>query len=240
MILQLPGGPAHSEFRLAKLLAAVRAVVPGIRAIASRYLHLVDCAAALTGPERERLSALLTYGPLYQPGDPSGQWLLVAPRFGTTSPWSSKATDIAQVCELAQVRRIERGVRFHLDSPTPLSAGQLQAAGAVLHDRMTECVLLAESRFEELFGHGRPQPLRRIGRDAGSLTAANADLGLALSADEIEYLSHSFGRLGRDPTDVELMMFAQANSEHCRHKIFRAGWRIDGVDQAKSLFDMIR
>jgi phosphoribosylformylglycinamidine synthase len=240
VILQLPGGPAHSEFRLTKLLDAVRAVVPAVRGIASGYLHLVDAGGALSAAERERLEALLTYGPRYSADAPPGQWLVVAPRFGTTSPWSSKATDIARVCELAQVRRIERAVKVHLDAAAPLSEAELLAAGSVLHDRMTECVLLDESRFADLFGHGQPQPLRRIARDAASLGAANASLGLALSADEIEYLTLSFGRLGRDPTDVELMMFAQANSEHCRHKIFNAQFTVDGAAQELSLFGMIR
>ncbi|MFO1503836.1 MAG: phosphoribosylformylglycinamidine synthase [Steroidobacteraceae bacterium] len=239
MILQLPGGPAHSDFRLAKLLDAVRAAVPGVRAIASRYLHLVDCATPLSDAERERLVALLTYGPRYTGGEPTGQWLVVAPRQGTTSPWSSKATDIAQVCELPQVRRIERGVRFHFEAG-PLTQAQLTAAGAVLHDRMTESVLLDEAGIAALFDHGQPQPLRRVARDVLSLKAANAELGLALSGDEIEYLTQSFGRLGRDPTDVELMMFAQANSEHCRHKIFNAEFTVDGAAQPLSLFGMIR
>jgi phosphoribosylformylglycinamidine synthase len=240
VILQLPGGPAHSQFRLAKLLDAVRAAVPGVRAISSGYLHLADCDSTLSASEHERLTALLTYGPRYEASEPCGQWLLVAPRPGTTSPWSSKATDIAQVCELPQVRRIERGVRFHLDAATPLSSAEREAAGAVLHDRMTECVLLDEAGFALLFEHGAPQPLRRIARDVASLTAANAKLGLALSAEEIQYLCHSFGRLERDPTDVELMMFAQANSEHCRHKIFNADFTVDGAAQPLSLFGMIR
>jgi phosphoribosylformylglycinamidine synthase len=240
MILQIPGGPAHSDFRLAKLLNAVRAAVPGARRLASRFLHLVDCQTALDGATRQRLQALLTYGPRHAADQPSGRWLLVAPRAGTISPWSSKATDIAQVCGLSQLRRIERGIRFYLDSDGALSDAELIRAGAVLHDRMTECVLLHEAQFEALFQHGSPQPLRTIARSVGSLRAANGELGLALSDDEIEYLATSFDRLGRDPTDVELMMFAQANSEHCRHKIFNATFTIDAAPQEKSLFAMIR
>ena len=240
MILQIPGGPAHSDFRLAKLLGAVRAVVPGLRRLASRFVHLVDCDVAPDSLAQQRLQALLTYGPRHTADQPAGQWLLVAPRAGTISPWSSKATDIAHVCGLSQLRRIERGVRFYLEAAGTLSEAALIRAGVVLHDRMTECVLLHEAQFDTLFQHGQPQPLRAIARNVESLRAANGALGLALSDDEIEYLASSFGRLGRDPTDVELMMFAQANSEHCRHKIFNATFTIDGARQENSLFAMIR
>ena len=242
MILQLPGGPAYSDFRLAKLLTALSGAVPAVRGVRGQYLHMADCSAPLTPPELERLRALLTYGPRYETvsAPTVGSWLVVAPRPGTTSPWSSKATDIARVCGLASVRRIERGVRFVLDADRPLTEQQLRAAGDLLHDRMTESVLLQEGQIESLFVHGEPQPLRTVGRDVAALRAANAELGLALNADEIEYLAGSFARLGRDPTDVELMMFAQANSEHCRHKIFNARFTVDGVQQDHSLFAMIR
>ncbi|HXC59229.1 MAG TPA: hypothetical protein VN645_07925, partial [Steroidobacteraceae bacterium] len=240
MILQISGGPAHSDFRLAKLLNALRSATPGVRKLASRFLHLVECDAPLDADARTRLEALLTYGPRHSAEQPAHQWLLVAPRPGTISPWSSKATDIAQVCGLAQVRRIERGVRFYLEAGDVLSEADLVRAGALLHDRMTECVLLQEAQFGALFQHGQPQPLRTIARSVESLRAANRELGLALSDDEIEYLAHSFGRLGRDPADVELMMFAQANSEHCRHKIFNASFIIDGAPQERSMFSMIR
>ncbi len=171
---------------------------------------------------------------------PPGQRLLVVPRPGTTSPWSSKATDIAWVCDLASLRRIERGVGFHVDAAAALDAAQLTRIAALLHDRMTEAVLLEDEDVAHLFASERPRPLRSVPRALASLTQANAGLGLALSADEIDYLHTNFERLGRDPTDVELMMFAQANSEHCRHKIFNADFAIDGVPQEKSLFAMIR
>jgi phosphoribosylformylglycinamidine synthase len=233
VVLNLPGGPAHSASRITKLLAQVQAVEPAVRAMASRFLHLVDSDGALDGAETARLQALLTYGPSYSSDAPPGQKVLVVPRPGTTSPWSSKATDIARVCDLTSLRRIERGVSFHIDAPVSLDAGQLRRIGALLHDRMTEAVLLEDEDIARLFASDPPRPL-------ASLTAANASLGLALSPDEIEYLRASFERLGRDPTDVELMMFAQANSEHCRHKIFNSSFTIDGVPQEKSLFAMIR
>jgi phosphoribosylformylglycinamidine synthase len=240
VILNLPGGPAHSASRIAKLLAQVQAVEPSVGAMASRFVHLVDSDRALDGAETARLQALLTYGPRYSSDVPHGQRLLVVPRPGTTSPWSSKATDIAKVCDLTSLRRIERGICFHLDAPAPLDATQLQRIGALLHDRMTEAVLPDDEDIAKLFVSEQPRPLRTVPRTQAGLAIANTSLGLALSADEIEYLRENFERLGRDPTDVELMMFAQANSEHCRHKIFNASFTIDGVPQEKSLFAMIR
>ncbi len=240
MILQLPGGPAHSDFRISKLLAQLQAVVPAVRGVASRFMHLVEVSRALDAAELARLQALLTYGPHYVADAPRGEQLLVVPRPGTTSPWSSKATDIAQVCDLAPVHRIERGVNFHLDAAEPLRAADLDRVAGLLHDRMTEAVLRNGDAVEQLFATEPPRPLRSVSRALGDLTLANAAMGLALSADEISYLHASFERLGRDPTDVELMMFAQANSEHCRHKIFNADFAINGVVQEKSLFAMIR
>jgi phosphoribosylformylglycinamidine synthase len=241
VILQLPGGPAHSPFRIAKLLTQLQAVVPAVRSLASRFLHLVDSDRALDGAETAKLQALLTYGPRYASAEaPIGQRLLVVPRFGTTSPWSSKATDIAQVCDLTSLRRIERGVEFYVDASAALDAEQLAKVAALLHDRMTETVLLEGDDVARLFTSEKPRPLRSVSRKLESLAEANKTLGLALSADEIEYLHVNFERLGRDPTDVELMMFAQANSEHCRHKIFNADFSVDGVPQEKSLFAMIR
>jgi phosphoribosylformylglycinamidine synthase len=240
VILRLPGAPAHSDFRLEKLLGQLRAIDPGVRALASRHVHLVDCSAPLDGVELGRLRALLAYGPRVVAGEPAGHLLLVAPRPGTTSPWSSKATDIVQVCGLDKVRRIERGVVFHVDVPSLLPGAALQRLAGPLHDRMTEAVLADEAAVEGLFAHAAPRPLSLVGRDIPSLRAANASLGLALNEEEIAYLAENFARLGRDPTDVELMMFAQANSEHCRHKIFNARFVIDGVPQPHTLFDMIR
>ena len=240
VILRLAGGPAHGEFRLAKLLTQVRAAAPAVRGIVSRFVHLVDCRREPTSAERARLAVLLTYGPRYAASAPAGRQLLVVPRPGTISPWSSKATDIALVCGLDWLRRIERAVSFHLETAAALAPEDLGRVAALLHDRMTEAVLYADADVEQLFLEREPRPLRQVSRALAALRAANAELGLALSADEIEYLHLNFGRLGRDPTDVELMMFAQANSEHCRHKIFNAAFTVDGVRQPDSLFAMIR
>ncbi|MGH8260062.1 MAG: phosphoribosylformylglycinamidine synthase, partial [Steroidobacteraceae bacterium] len=245
-MLSLPGAPDLTAFRLAKLLSRLTALDPRIEALSARFVHFVDSARELSGAEHRVLAQLLTYGPREQgPAEsPEGQLLLVVPRPGTVSPWSSKATDIARVCGLEAVRRIERGVAYLVRSSARLEPAALVSAAAALFDRMTESVLLDPSAAAVLFEHDAPRPLRTValppGRERAALEAANADLGLALSADEIDYLAAGFGRLGRDPTDAELMMFAQANSEHCRHKIFNARWIIDGSERAESLFEMIR
>jgi phosphoribosylformylglycinamidine synthase len=243
-MIELPGAPAVSDFRIAKLRPALEARHPGIGAVAARYVHFVDIARPLTAPEHALLERLLTYGPR-EPADApriAGAEVVVVPRFGTISPWSSKATDIAHVCGLGAVRRIERGVVWTLATPSAPSADALRSLAAPLFDRMTETVLLDRAEAARLFAHEPARPLRTVslatGRDA--LVRANTELGLALSEDEIDYLVKNFAALKRDPTDVELMMFAQANSEHCRHKIFNADWLIDGQKQPKSLFAMIR
>jgi phosphoribosylformylglycinamidine synthase len=242
-MLTLSGAPAVSEFRLAKLLAALRERVTQVTGLDARYVHFVDVESEPSAEERGVLESLLRYGPAAPEARPDGETLLVVPRFGTVSPWSSKATDIAHVCGLAAVRRIERGVAWFVDSTQPLTDAAWAAVGALVHDRMTESVLRDASEAEALFSHASPQPLRTVPMlegGAAALEAANAELGLALSGDEIEYLDAAFRELGRDPTDIELMMFAQANSEHCRHKIFNADWIVDGERSAKSLFGMIR
>ncbi|HTQ36203.1 MAG TPA: phosphoribosylformylglycinamidine synthase [Steroidobacteraceae bacterium] len=239
VILRLTGGPAHGDFRLARLLVQLRAAAPAVRGLASRFVHLADCRREPTAAEHARLAALLTYGPRYSAAAPAGGQLLVVPRPGTISPWSSKATDIALVCGLDWLRRVERGVSFHLDADRALTREELARVAALLHDRMTEAVL-EEADVARLFDDGEPRPLAQVPRSLAALAQANTGLGLALSADEIQYLHDSFERLGRDPTDVELMMFAQANSEHCRHKIFNAAFTVDGVPQPHSLFAMIR
>jgi phosphoribosylformylglycinamidine synthase len=240
VILHFPGGPAHSDFRLAKLLPRLRTAVPSVRGVASRFLHLADCARAPDAGQRALLAALLNYGPRHAADAPPGVRLLVVPRPGTISPWSSKATDIARVCGLDWLTRVERGVCFHIDAPAPLAATELRLLGALLHDRMTEAVLGEADDPAVLFAASGPRALATVPRALDSLTRANQTMGLALSEDEIAYLHESFTRLGRDPTDVELMMFAQANSEHCRHKIFNATFTLDGAPQDKSLFAMIR
>jgi phosphoribosylformylglycinamidine synthase len=242
-MFSLLGAPALSQFRLDKLLQLLRARNSRVSAVSSRLVHFVDATQALSESELELLGKLLTYGPRPHLQAERGQRLLVTPRLGTVSPWSSKATDIAHVCGLGAVRRLERGTVYFIDAATALSSQELRDAGALLHDRMTESLWVDTLDPEGLFHDGAPRPLRvvALGRDGhAALARANAEWGLALSNDEIDYLVAAFGRLGRDPTDVELMMFAQANSEHCRHKIFNAEFLIDGEKMPASLFDMIR
>ncbi|HEY8606558.1 MAG TPA: phosphoribosylformylglycinamidine synthase [Noviherbaspirillum sp.] len=248
-MLILPGSNALSAFRTQRLLTQLQAVEPGIVGISGRYLHFIDAAAEPGRDDVARLDALLTYGEPSVAAD-GGEEFVVIPRFGTISPWASKATDIARHCGLAQVRRIERGVSYRVQLKSGLLGGAKklseQAArevAALLHDRMTETVLRDAREATGLFRELEALPLEYVDVVAGgreALVRANADLGLALSDDEIEYLLKAFNDAGRNPTDVELMMFAQANSEHCRHKIFNAEWTVDGVAQDKSLFAMIK
>jgi phosphoribosylformylglycinamidine synthase len=239
-MLQLPGARALSAVRIAKLLARLGTLEPAVRSLDARFIHFVDTARPLELAERQILQQLLTYGPRADSGtaDANGETVLIVPREGTISPWSSKATDIAHVCGLTAIRRIERGIEYRLRDMQPLGPERLAALAPVLFDRMTEMVLFNPEHAQRLFGHAAPKPLVQVDRD--TLESANRELGLALSADEISYLVRSFQRLARQPTDVELMMFAQANSEHCRHKIFNADWIIDGRKRDESLFDMIR
>jgi phosphoribosylformylglycinamidine synthase len=242
-MLILPGAPALSDFRLSKLLAALDGRRHSVTGLAARFVHFVDVARPLDDAEQRILEALLRYGPHLPERPERGDLVLIVPRPGTTSPWSSKATDIAHVCGLDVVRRIERGTAFFLDGAAPLKHEVLTALAPLLHDRMTEAALFELEAAGALFTHAAPAPLATIdllARGRAALEDANGTLGLALSADEIDYLLASFRRLERNPTDVELMMFAQANSEHCRHKIFNAAWTIDGERREQSLFDMIR
>ena len=248
-MLILRGAPALSAFRLDKLAQKLAVIDPGIRIQHTEYLHFAELRAPLT-PEREAILArLLHYGPaIEEAGHVAGdaqaaQLLLVVPRPGTISPWSSKATDIAHNCGLDEVERLERGTAYYLVLPALLTPGQHAEVRALVHDRMTESVLAEPDQAAQLFRHATPAPLGAVdvlggGREA--LAAADRTLGLALADDEIDYLVESFTALGRNPNDVELMMFAQANSEHCRHKIFNASWSIDGQPQPHSLFGMIR
>jgi len=241
-MLRFRGSPALSPFRLEKLLAMLRQAVGVVTGLRTEFVHFVDGVVAVH--ERELVDRLLTYGSAAAENPPHGAPLfLVVPRPGSISPWSSKATDIAHNCGLQRIRRIERGIAYYLDCARPLTDGELAALGPLLHDRMTEAVLGPTDDPAVLFAQTKPTPLTTVdvlggGHDA--LTTANRALGLALSDDEITYLLDSFQRLTRNPTDVELMMFAQANSEHCRHKIFNADWIIDGAGQARSLFAIIR
>ena len=237
-LLVLPGPPAFSAFRLAKLLEQVRGPVPGANAVYGEFVHVLSLVEPLTKEQRGVAEALLVYGPRTNLPARVGEYALtVLPRPGTISPWSSKATDIFQICGLTNILRVERGVRFYVGGNA-----DPHAIAPALHDRMTQCVVF-DSDYSGLFASHVPQPLQTVpfsreGRAA--LERANAELGLAISDDEIDYLVRAYAQMRRDPTDVELMMFAQANSEHCRHKIFNARWTVDGEPQPHSLFDMIR
>ena len=243
-LLTLPGSVALSPFRIDKLRAGLK---PGLRDAArleARFVHFVLLASAPDDAERRVLERILTYG-TPAAGAPQGELRLVLPRFGTVSPWSSKATDIARNCGLAKVIRLERGIAFHvaMKDGGPLRPKVDRAIAEAIHDRMTETVVGSLEEATRLFERHEPRPLSTIPLAAGgraALVKADAEMGLALAPDEIDYLAENFGKLGRDPTDVELMMFAQANSEHCRHKIFNASWTIDGQAMDSSLFGMIR
>ena len=236
-MLTLAGGQAFSDFRLRKLKQEFKDDSAGFELSGVVWEHFVDAESELDTDDRGILEALLRYGAPAAPSQPS--WSLhVVPRLGTLSPWASKATDIARNCGLP-VRRVERGRRYDFGSPRP-TEGQLSALVGRLHDRMTESVLLEAPTARDLFASAEPRPLARIQRSRLALEEANDSLGLALSSDELDYLEREFAELGRNPSDVELMMFAQANSEHCRHKIFNADWIIDGQAAPKSLFAMIK
>ncbi|MDW5526031.1 phosphoribosylformylglycinamidine synthase [Pseudomonas aeruginosa] len=240
-MLILRGAPALSVFRHGKLLEQLTQHVPAVIGLYAEFAHFADVTGALTADEEQVLARLLKYGPSVPVQEPSGRLFLVVPRFGTISPWSSKASDIARNCGLAKIDRLERGIAYYVQGE--LSESDAQQVAARLHDRMTQLVLDRLEGAAELFSHAQPRPLTAVdvlGGGRAALEKANVELGLALAEDEIDYLLKSFGELGRNPHDVELMMFAQANSEHCRHKIFNASWDIDGQAQDKSLFGMIK
>ncbi len=244
-MLQLRGNPALSAFRLQKLTDALQSRVPALAHVYAEFYHFVDLEQALDGQERALLERLLSYGPQLTVEQPEGELRLVIPRPGTISPWASKATDIAHNCGLGSVKRIERGVAYYFarQGGGEFPAQEMVAMLALVHDRMTEAVVVSLEEAEGLFLQEEPRPLRSVdllGGGRAALVKANADWGLALAEDEIDYLVENFTALGRNPHDIELMMFAQANSEHCRHKIFNADWIIDGKAQEKSLFKMIR
>ncbi|QSB03059.1 phosphoribosylformylglycinamidine synthase [Methylomonas sp. EFPC1] len=253
-MLTLSGTSALSRFRIEKLLTELQAVAGSITAVSARFQHFVQIDGQLSAEQSAMLERLLDYGQSEENSEnatveeggespePQVVSLWVVPRLGTISPWSSKASEIAERCGLSVVKRIERGIEYRFTTTDTLSDAVKHQLAALLHDRMIQQVVYDQAELD-LFAEHDPQPLQTVaiieqGRDA--LVKANAELGMALSTDEIDYLTESFINLGRNPTDVELMMFAQANSEHCRHKIFNASWTIDGEEQAKSLFAMIR
>ena len=238
----LRGSPALSAFRINKLLARFQAANLQVHNIYAEYVHFADLNAPLNEDEHAQLARLLKYGPALHSHAPEGKLLLVTPRPGTISPWSSKATDIAHNCGLQQISRLERGIAWYVEAST-LTAEQWQMVADELHDRMMETVFSALNDAEKLFVHHQPAPVSSVdllGEGRQALIDANLRLGLALAEDEIDYLQDAFTKLGRNPNDIELYMFAQANSEHCRHKIFNADWIIDGKQQPKSLFKMIK
>jgi len=240
-MLILRGAPALSAFRHGKLLDLLTRQVPAVTGLYAEFAHFAEVSGVLTADEEQVLGRLLKYGPSVPVQEPKGRLFLVVPRFGTISPWSSKATDIAHNCGLAKLERIERGIAYYVAGE--LSEADAAQVAARLHDRMTQLVLNQMEEAAGLFSHAQPKPLTVVdilGGGRAALEKANLELGLALAEDEIDYLVKSFVELGRNPHDVELMMFAQANSEHCRHKIFNASWDIDGQAQDKSLFGMIK
>jgi phosphoribosylformylglycinamidine synthase len=241
-MFSLRGAPALSDARRQRLLDRLRAVRPSLENLDIEFVYLVDAERPLEEHERDVLEALvgLAEGPQREHSADVLE-AYVVPRLGTISPWSSKATEIVHRCELAAVRRLERGTVYRfvgLSDPE-----EVRVFAAELHDRMTESLLFDLEAASALFEHAEPAPFRRIpvlARGAEAIREADRELGLALAPDEVDYLVASFRELARDPSDVELMMFAQANSEHCRHKIFNAEWTIDGQRRDHTLFEMIR
>jgi phosphoribosylformylglycinamidine synthase len=233
-VLRFRGARALSDFRLAKLLPELKKAHRAVRGVAAEFWHFVETEGEPEAGEKRLLERLLRYG-TPPAGDPAGELFVVVPRLGTISPWSSKATDIARNCGLGCVRRIERGILFSVSSEEKIDRAR---AGALMHDRMTESVLASLDEADGLFRHVPPRSLGCV--PLSELDEANARLGLALNEEEIGYLRDAYRKLGRDPTDAELTMFAQANSEHCRHKIFNADWIVDGERKDQSLFAMIR
>lgn len=243
----LAGCSALSPFRISKILSTCYEKSIPVINIEAQYLHFVDLAGELTAEQTLTLDKLLQYGPksaqINVDQTASKQLFLVTPRAGTISPWSSKATDIAHNCGLSQVRRIERGIAYYVQVSSVLTDLQKNEFLSLIHDRMMETVFSNLEQAELLFHIDSPAPVTSIdllGEGRKALQDANLKLGLALAPDEIDYLVENFQKLKRNPTDVELYMFAQANSEHCRHKIFNADWIIDGKKQPKSLFKMIK
>ncbi|MCW8933882.1 MAG: phosphoribosylformylglycinamidine synthase [Gammaproteobacteria bacterium] len=238
------GSPALSTFRVEKLLSQLKSKVPTISNVQAEFVHFADIEGNLSADQSKVLSKLLTYGPAFTAQEHEGDLFLVIPRFGTISPWASKATEIADHCGLGSIKRLERGVAYYIETESgSFSDSDMLSIKSLIHDRMTEMVLSDFASASALFDKSEPKEGSHVdvmggGRDA--LVTANTELGLALSVDEIDYLLEYFKSIGRNPSDAELMMFAQANSEHCRHKIFNADWVIDGKEQDISLFDMIR
>lgn len=224
IIRVLPGPAALTSFEAARLAERLRAIDPRVEAVDAAFLYLLKVSKedkASGEVDESRLRELLGSGELLPPGP----CVWIGPRLGTQSPWSSKATEILHHTGFAGVARVERARAVRISG-----AGNLEALAGSLHDRMTESVFFSSpEELKALFAPRQAKPLGYIdvqGRGAAAIAQADRELGLSLAADEIAYLVAEFTRLGRNPTDVELYMFAQANSEHCRHKIFNANWTI--------------
>lgn len=245
-MLTLMGASALSEFKITKLLTSLQERNLPVVNISARYVHLTNIQESLDATEVDKLEKLLTYGSYTPPSEDQSdsiRIIVATPRPGTISPWSSKATNILHNCGLNKVKRVERGTVYYVELSETVNVGQWESIKACVHDRMTEVTMDEISQAKCLFEEAQPASFNQVnvlkgGRKA--LANANVELGLALAEDEIDYLVSSYQGLNRNPNDIELYMFAQANSEHCRHKIFNADWTIDGVTQDKSLFKMIK
>ena len=249
-MFSLRGAPAHSDARRRRLLVSLRASRPTLRNLETETIFFIDAERALSADEERVLHSLLIDGPrntappaLSPPGPSEETEVFVVPRLGTISPWSSKATEIVHNCGLGAVRRVERGIVYRFEGLASEDDALAVALSPEIYDRMTESLLVDESRAEGLFRRAEPARFSSVdvlARGADAIREADRTLGLALAPDEVDYLVDAFRELKRNPTDVELMMFAQANSEHCRHKIFNADWTVDGEAKDTSLFSMIR
>ncbi len=244
-MLSLRGSAALSPFRIEKIQTKLDQICPNIGHVYAEFWHFAWLNSALSAAQDNTLKQILTYGPKMNAENPDGEMILVLPRVGTISPWASRATDIVQHCGLPQIQRVERGIAYYVKTKSgqPLTPQERQQLLPLIHDRMTESVFSTLEDAAKLYHTDTPKPLCTVDILQGgkaALNQANSEMGLALSPDEVDYLFDNFTKMQRNPTDVELMMFAQANSEHCRHKIFNADWVIDGAQQEMSLFGMIR
>lgn len=241
----LLGSAALSDYKIEKLKENLQNKGVSVSSITTDYIHLVDVTSPLTDEQKVILERILSYGPARVSKEDKGTLFFVIPRIGTISPWASKATDIAKNCSLTNIHRIERGIAYYISpcGKEEFNDEEKAIIKSLIHDRMMQVVLSSFQEAEALFSKQTPQPFKIIPLQEGGMDAlqkANVELGLALSKEEMEYLLTSFKDLGRDPSDIELYMFAQMNSEHCRHKVFNASWEIDGVTKDKSLFQMVR
>ncbi len=240
-MFSLRGAPAHSDARRRRLLQSLRAARPSLQDLESEFVFFIDAERPLDVSEERILESLLGISGADAAASSGDLEIYAVPRFGTISPWSSKATEIVQNCGLGAIRRVERGTVFRFTGLADVD--EALRLGPEIHDRMTESLLTDLDEASALFTRAEPVPFETVdvlARGQEAIREADRTLGLALAPDEVDYLVDAFRELDRNPTDVELMMFAQANSEHCRHKIFNAEWTIDGESRDTSLFAMIR